>query len=161
MEKLARALVVVVSDRAEENLEGADQEFKNFVRDYFDGLNVNIDGVVLIPVEEYELRSVINTAVIGGVDLVLTIGGVGITPRDIVPQVTADLLDDRLLGIEEAIRHRGYVKENYASAISRGLAGISGGTLIINLASDETSIRDSLKIIEPMLWHIYENSHDL
>ena len=77
-----------------------------------------MDGVVVVSADEIEIRNALNTAVIGGVDLVVSVGGTGVTPRDVTPEATVDLLDRELLGIAEALR---------ASGLSAGItdAGLS------------------------------------
>lgn len=63
-----------------------------------------VDGVVVVENDLSEIQNAVNTAVIGGVDLVVTVGGTGVTPRDVAPEATQPLLDRELLGIAEAIR---------------------------------------------------------
>lgn len=71
-----------------------------------------VDGVVAVSADEVEIRNALNTAVIGGVDLVVSVGGTGVTPRDVTPEATRDILDREILGIAEAIRASGLSAES-------------------------------------------------
>lgn len=94
-------------------------------------------------------------AVADGVDAVLTSGGTGITPTDRTPDVTRDLLDYEVPGIAEAIR--AYSRERVPnSALSRGLAGVSDRTLIVNLPGSTGGARDGLAVLGPILVHAVE-----
>ena len=64
-----------------------------------------VDGVVTVAADEVEIRNALNTAVIGGVDLVISVGGTGVTPRDVTPDATEDVLDHEIRGIAEALAH--------------------------------------------------------
>lgn len=91
-------------------------------------------------------------AVADGVDVVLTSGGTGINPSDRTPEVTRALLDYEIPGIAEAIRahSRGKVP---AAALSRGLAGVAGRTLVVNLPGSTGGARDGLAVLGPILRH--------
>ena len=91
-------------------------------------------------------------AVGDGVDVVLTSGGTGITPTDRTPEVTRALLDYEIPGIAEAIRtvSREAVP---TSVLSRGLAGVAGRTLIVNLPGSTGGARDGLAVLGPILGH--------
>ncbi|AFE12272.1 molybdopterin biosynthesis protein [Mycobacterium tuberculosis RGTB423] len=88
--------------------------------------------MVAVSADEVEIRNALNTAVIGGVDLVVSVGGTGVTPRDVTPEATRDILDREILGIAEAIRASGLSAGIVDAGLSRGLAGVSGSTLVVN-----------------------------
>ncbi len=91
-------------------------------------------------------------AVAAGYDVVLTSGGTGITPTDRTPDVTRAVLDYEVPGIAEAIR--AYSRDRVpASALSRGLAGVAGTTLIVNLPGSVGGARDGLAVLTPILQH--------
>ncbi|MFG1720314.1 MogA/MoaB family molybdenum cofactor biosynthesis protein [Micromonospora chalcea] len=86
------------------------------------------------------------------VDVVLTSGGTGITPTDRTPEVTRVLLDYEIPGIAEAIR--AYSRDTVpAAALSRGLAGVTGRTLVVNLPGSRGGARDGLAVLGPILRH--------
>ena len=97
-----------------------------------------------------EIRNALNTAVIGGVDLVVSVGGTGVTPRDVTPEATHDILDRELLGIAEALRASGLAAGIVDAGLSRGLAGISGSTLVVNIAGSRSAVRDGMATLNPL-----------
>jgi molybdenum cofactor synthesis domain-containing protein len=101
------------------------------------------------------VEAALRTAVADAVDVVLTSGGTGITPTDATPEVTRRVLDYEVPGIAEAIRAYGLVKVP-AAALSRGLAGVAGRTLIVNLPGSRGGAKDGLAVLGPILRHAVE-----
>ena len=85
-------------------------------------------------------------------DLVLTTGGTGFTPRDVTPEATRPVLDREAPGIAEAIRADALTRTPHA-LLSRGLAGLRGGTLIVNLPGSPGGCRDGFAVLRPALVH--------
>ncbi|WP_203471435.1 MogA/MoaB family molybdenum cofactor biosynthesis protein [Mycolicibacterium chubuense] len=145
---VGRALVVVVDDRT---AHGDEEDHSGpLVTELLAEAGFVVDGVVVVSSDEVEIRNALNTAVIGGVDLVVSVGGTGVTPRDVTPEATRDLLDRELLGISEALRASGLSAGNIEAGVSRGLAGISGSTLVVNLAGSRAAVRDGMAMLGPL-----------
>ncbi len=97
----------------------------------------------------------LRAAVGDGVDAVLTSGGTGITPTDRTPEQTRGVLDYEIPGIAEALR--AYSRERVpTSALSRGLAGVAGRTLVVNLPGSTGGAKDGLAVLAPILVHAVE-----
>lgn len=147
-ELVGRALVVVVDDRT---AHGDEEDHSGpLVTELLSEAGFVVDGVVVVSADEVEIRNALNTAVIGGVDLVVSVGGTGVTPRDVTPESTRDVLDRELLGISEALRASGLSAGIVEAGVSRGLAGISGSTLVVNLAGSRAAVRDGMATLSPL-----------
>lgn len=88
----------------------------------------------------------------GGLDLILTTGGTGLTPRDITPEATRWVLEREAPGLAEALRAES-LKVTRHAMLSRGVAGTRGGTLIINLPGNPKAVREGLAVLLPVLPH--------
>lgn len=155
---VGRSLVVIVNDRTAHG----DQDTSGpLVTELLSEAGIVVDGVVAVEGDLSEIQNAVNTAVIGGVDLVVTVGGTGVTPRDVTPEATQPLLDRELLGIAEAIRSSGLAAGVTEAGLSRGVAGISGSTLVVNIAGTRSAVRDGMATLTPMAMHIIEQLSSL
>lgn len=107
----------------------------------------------LVPDETAGIAAILAAWSDGGeVDLILTSGGTGLTPRDVTPEATRAILERDAPGIAEAIRVTalpGFPR----AALSRGVAGLRGKTLIINLPGSPGGVRDGLAVLDPIVDH--------
>ncbi len=120
-----------------------------------EGLGFEVTGPLVVPDGEPVGRA-IREAVESGARAVLTTGGTGLTPTDLTPEVTRPLLDREVPGIAEAVRAHGVAKGVPTAALSRGLAGISGQALVINLPGSRGGVKDGLAVVVPLLVHAVE-----
>jgi molybdenum cofactor synthesis domain len=117
-------------------------------------LGFEVDDPVVVPDGE-PVGEAIRAAVADGVDAVITSGGTGITPTDRTPEVTRAILDYEIPGIAEAIR--AYSRDRVPTAVlSRGVAGVAGRTLVVNLPGSTGGARDGLAVLRPILVHAVE-----
>lgn len=93
-----------------------------------------------------------------GARVVLTTGGTGLTPTDLTPEVTRPLLDREVPGIAEAIRAAGVAKGVPTAMLSRGLAGLAGTCLVVNLPGSRGGVKDAIEVLRPVLRHAVEQS---
>jgi len=147
-----RALIVIVDDRTAHG-DSVDSTGP-LVTELLNEAGFLVDAVVAVAADEVEIRNALNTAVIGGVDLVISVGGTGVSPRDVTPDATAEVLDRELLGISEALRSSGLAAGALDASLSRGLAGVSGSTLVVNLAASRAAVRDGMATLTPLASHV-------
>ncbi|RCW43697.1 molybdenum cofactor synthesis domain-containing protein [Halopolyspora algeriensis] len=153
-QRLGRALVVVVDDRA---AQGEQEDSTGpLVTELLEEAGFIVDGTVAVAGETVDIRNALNTAVIGGVDVVITVGGTGVSPRDVTPDATSGVLDRPIPGIAEALRASGLAAGAVDAGVSRGLVGVSGSTLVVNLAGSRAAIRDGMATLTPLVTHVIE-----
>lgn len=95
----------------------------------------------------------ISAAVSDGAAVVLTTGGTGINPTDRTPEVTRPLLDRELPGVAEAIRSYGVAHGVPTAMLSRGLAGVAGSAVVVNLPGSRGGVKDGLAVLADVLPH--------
>jgi molybdopterin adenylyltransferase len=117
---------------------------------------MEIIGRRIIPDEKEMIRQMLLEWCNGGdADLILTTGGTGVSPRDVTPDATREVIDREIPGMAEAMRHQSAAVTPHAM-ISRALVGIRGRTLIINLPGSPKGATENLSILIPALTHAIE-----
>ncbi len=115
----------------------------------------DVTGPVVVPDGDPVARA-IREAVDAGARAVITTGGTGRTPTDRTPEATRSLLDREVPGIAEAIRAHGIAQGVPTAALSRGLAGVVGRALVVNLPGSRGGVKDGLAVVVPVLRHAVE-----
>jgi len=151
---LIHARVITISDRGSrgEREDKSGPEIMMMLRD----IGLDIVETKIIPDEKDQIiKTLIDYADVKGIDLIITTGGTGVSPRDVTPDATLEVIDKEVPGMAEAMRRASAVKTPYAM-ISRAVVGIRGNSLIVNLPGSPKAVRENLAVILPALKHAVE-----
>ena len=154
MAKMRRAAILTISDRGFRN----EREDKSgpAVQKILDNAGFSVAYSEVLPDEqrliEEQLRYLADQS---GFDLVVTTGGTGVSPEDLTPDATLAVIDRQVPGMAEVMRAASLAKTPHAM-LSRAVAGIRGGTLIINLPGSVKGARENLEVVLPALQHALE-----
>ena len=111
-----------------------------------------VDGPVVVPDGE-PVEQALREAAAAGYDVVLTTGGTGLSPTDGTPEATARVVDRPVPGIAEAIRAYGVAQGVPTAALSRGIAGTAGSTVVVNLPGSPGGCKDGIAVLAGILPH--------
>ncbi len=145
-----RALAVTVSNRAAAGI--YPDKSGPVLAELLRALGCSVDGPRVVPDGE-AVETALREAVAAGYNVVVTTGGTGLTPGDQTPEMTRRVIDREIPGIAEAIRSAGAAAGVPAAILSRGLAGLAGTVLIVNLPGSTGGVRDGMGVLGPVLGH--------
>ena len=151
--QVKRALVVTVSTRAAAGI--WDDRSGPVLVDGLTALGLRVSGPLVVADGE-PVAQALREAVAQGFDLVVTTGGTGLTPSDRTPEMTALVIDRPVPGIAEALRAHGVSQGIPTAILSRGIAGLAGQTLVINVPGSPGGARDAVAALAPVLAHALE-----
>jgi molybdenum cofactor synthesis domain-containing protein len=150
-----RALAVTVSNRAAAGIY-EDRSGPVLVRLLAEA-GCTVDGPLVVP-DGDPVEAALRDAVAAGYDVVVTTGGTGLTPGDLTPEMTRRVVDREIPGIAEAIRAGGAAAGIPAAVLSRGIAGLAGAVLIVNLPGSTGGVRDGMAVLGPILGHAVDQA---
>lgn len=145
-----KALVVTVSNRAAAGV--YDDTSGPVIVAGLNELGFDVDGPQVVP-DGGPVGDALRAAVAAAYDVVVTTGGTGVSPTDLTPEMTAEVIERELPGVAEAIRAYGVDKGIPTASLSRGRAGVAGRTLIVNLPGSRGGVKDGMAVLAPLLPH--------
>ncbi|MGQ9630436.1 MAG: MogA/MoaB family molybdenum cofactor biosynthesis protein [bacterium] len=149
-----RLAILTLSDKGARG--EREDESGPLIRDILSPLGVEVVRYEVIPDEldliEEKLKECSDVL---KVDMICTTGGTGVSPRDVTPEATLAVIDRQIPGMSEAMRLEG-LKSTPRAMISRGVCGIRGRTLIVNLPGSPRGVRENLSVLVPVIPHILE-----
>ena len=148
-----RAEVVVASNRAAAGV--YEDETGPMIVKQLEKLDFEVAAPVVVP-DGGPVGEAIRSALDRGARLIITTGGTGLTPTDRTPEVTLELLDFQVPGIPEALRAYGVARNVHTAVLSRGVAGVAGNCLVINLPGSRGGVRDAFAVLRHLLVHAVE-----
>ena len=151
---MIRVAVVTVSDSA---VAGTREDRSGpAVRNRVQALGWSVDATDLVPDESHKIADLlVRLAISGDFDVILTTGGTGVALRDVTPEATRGVIEREVPGLGELMRSEGR-KFTPKAVLSRGIAGLRGRTLIINLPGSPKGAVESLDAVAGLVPHIVE-----
>jgi molybdenum cofactor synthesis domain-containing protein len=150
MAETLRALAVTVSNRAAAGI--YPDRSGPVLAELLRSAGCAVDGPLVVP-DGDPVEAALREGLAAGYDVVVTTGGTGLTPGDLTPEMTRRVLDREIPGIPEALRSAGAAAGVASAILSRGVAGVAGRTLIVNLPGSTGGVRDGMAVLAPVLGH--------
>lgn len=144
------AVVVTASDRAAAGV--YDDVSGAVLADGLAAMGLRVEGPVVVP-DGMPVERELRRAVGAGAAVVVTTGGTGLGERDLTPEATLAVVDRVVPGIAEALRADAVRRGVTAGVLSRGVAGVAGRTLVVNVAGSAGAARDALDVLAGVLPH--------
>lgn len=145
-----RALAVTVSNRAAAGV--YPDKSGPVLAELLRSAGCAVDGPLVVA-DGDPVEAALRDALAAGYDVVVTTGGTGLTPLDLTPEMTRRVVEREIPGIAEALRSAGAAAGVPAAILSRGVAGVAGRTLIVNLPGSTGGVRDGMAVLAPVLGH--------
>ena len=114
--------------------------------------DLNLIQRAIVPDEIEQIATILSQWCTAGINLILTTGGTGFAPRDVTPEATRQVIEREAPGIAEALRAES-LKVTRHAMLSRGIAGLRGQSLIINLPGNPKAVKEGMEILWPVLPH--------
>jgi molybdenum cofactor synthesis domain-containing protein len=150
-----RALAITVSNRAAAGI--YEDRSGPVLADLLRTAGCEVDGPRVVA-DGDPVEAALRDAVQAGYDVVVTTGGTGLTPTDLTPEMTRKVLDREVPGIADAIRQEGAAAGVPSAVLSRGLSGLAGQTLIVNLPGSTGGVRDGMAVLSRVLTHAVDQA---
>lgn len=146
-----RAVVITVSDKGYAGLR--EDASGPALADALRAMGAEVVAQAIVPDERAQIADLLRQhAASGAVDLIITTGGTGAAPRDVTPEATRDVITREMPGLAELLRWEGYRKTPLA-VLSRGVAGLLGSCLIVNLPGSPRAVREGMETLAGVLPH--------
>jgi molybdopterin adenylyltransferase len=148
-----RAAILIASDRAASGIR--QDETLPLLSRHLEARGVTLAQTEVLPDDKNKIVATLRKWANPDIDIILVSGGTGVSPLDVTPEATLEVIERRIPGIEEAMRYASMQKTPFAM-LSRAVAGIVRSTLIINLPGKPAAAVENLAVIDPVLSHAVE-----